>query len=149
MQQFELGYVALYAKGWYEVSDNIIEDLKKVLRLDDYTPFTNNDVVSILLERFQETKHRAAEMKEFYYGIHPYNTYRVNYRHSTDCFSEPKRTNEYDFQLATVYYLLSKIRFLEHGQYKEVKPKYSKELRRPKEVEISKIYEVFFKKEFA
>ena len=36
---FKLSHVVLYAKGWYQKSDDIWKDLKKILNLDDYSPF--------------------------------------------------------------------------------------------------------------
>ena len=147
MEQLQQCHVVLYAKGWYETSDNIFEDLKKVLTLDDYTPETNNDVLSIFLARFEEAKIPNSGVFNFYCGIHPRNTYKVNYRHSTDGFSEPLPSNEYDIQLATVYYLLSTVRFLKHDQYKWVKPIYSKELKRPRNIKKSRVEELFQKEE--
>jgi hypothetical protein len=35
--KFELTNVVLYAKGWYLKSDDIWEDLKNILKLDNYT----------------------------------------------------------------------------------------------------------------
>jgi hypothetical protein len=42
---FRLSHVALYSKGWYETSDDVVSDLIKILNLDDYSPFDKNDVL--------------------------------------------------------------------------------------------------------
>ena len=54
-QKFKLANVVLYAKGWYKKSDDIWEDLKKILEFDNYTPFTKMDVYSIIVTAFQES----------------------------------------------------------------------------------------------
>jgi hypothetical protein len=40
--KFKLTHVVLYAKGWYNSSDDIYADLKEILKLDDYTPLSKN-----------------------------------------------------------------------------------------------------------
>ena len=63
-QKFKLTNVVLYAKGWYKKSDDIWEDLKKILELDNYTPFTKIDIYSIIATAFQESNiYRITELK--------------------------------------------------------------------------------------
>lgn len=79
-QKFKLTNVVLYAKGWYKQSNDIWEDLKKILELDDYTPFTKMDVYSIILTAFQNSNiYRITELKEVLNGIHPLNCWKVGY----------------------------------------------------------------------
>ena len=61
---FPLTNVVLYAKGWYKTTDNIWEDLKKILELDDYTPFSNNDIYSILISSFEKFDTQASNLRE-------------------------------------------------------------------------------------
>lgn len=78
--KFKLSHLALYAKGWYNRSDNIWEDLKKILCLDGYTPFTNGDVYSIILGKVQECpSYRWTELREVLIGIHPNNCWKFGY----------------------------------------------------------------------
>jgi len=51
-----LSHTVLYAKGWYNKTSDVIEDLKKILELDNYTPFTQTDVVSILTVEYMRSK---------------------------------------------------------------------------------------------
>jgi len=54
MKKFRLTNVALYAKGWYEKTDDMYADLKKILALDGYTPFVDNDVYRIIIYAYQD-----------------------------------------------------------------------------------------------
>ena len=66
-QKFKLTNVVLYAKGWYKKSDDIWEDLKKILELDNYTPFTKTDIYSIIVDAFQESNiYKITELKEVF-----------------------------------------------------------------------------------
>ena len=47
--KLKLSHTILYAKGWYEWSDDIIKDLTKTLEADGYSVFTPWDIRNILL----------------------------------------------------------------------------------------------------
>lgn len=127
MKQFQLAHLVLYAKGWYKKTDDIWEDLKKILVLDDYTPFTKNDVYIVILGCFSraEFDYRANDLRPVLEGIHPAECWKFGY-YTKGCTWVKNSENlpEYDMQTAFIYYVLSKLKFLEMKYYKFAVPKY-------------------------
>lgn len=116
---FGLTNLILYAKGWYKKSDNLIEDLKKILELDNYSPFSKNDVYSIILNHFSRWDHNSTELITILSGIHPDNCWKIGYNY--------KENNlEYDLVEASIYYVLSSVRFIDDNYWVVKTPKYSK-----------------------
>lgn len=133
--KFTLHHVVLYAKGWYQKSDDIWEDLKKILEFDNYTPFTKMDVYSIIVTAFQESNiYRITELKEVLNGIHPDNCWKYGY----NCTKET-----YDMSTAVMYYILSSIRFIDNTQWIPKVPKYNKVTPRPKDIELKSVIDHF------
>ena len=93
-QKFNLTNVVLYAKGWYKKSDDIWADLKKILELDDYSPFSKNDVYSIIAARFSEFDHRSSELFEVLKGIHPNSCWKYGYYVKENSFWSGGKTVE-------------------------------------------------------
>ena len=112
-EKFPLTHVVLYAKGWYKTTDNIWDDFKEILKLDNYTPFNNNDVYSILLSRVSEYECNEFKLRNIMMGILPSECWKVNY--------DP---TEYNVQTAFLYYVLSTLRFLDNKGWKIGTPKY-------------------------
>ena len=142
-----LSHTVLYAKGWYKASEDIFEDLKKILELDDYTPFTKADIFNILLSSAERFEHQAFDLREMIIGVHPKECWKVGY-HTVDSFC--KRNNEvypqYNYETAIVYYILSILRNLETEKWNVVTPKYSKFPKNP-EISIKRVIEQFNRKE--
>lgn len=149
MEKFKLSHVTLYAKGWYLKSDDIWEDLKKILKLDDYTPFTKMDVYSIILSATQNSNiYRWTELKEVLNGIHPSNCWKVGYyvKENADWAHKDTKINEYDMPTAFIYYVISNLRFIETKYWIPTVPKY-KLYPKPKHISLQKVIEQFnFKK---
>jgi hypothetical protein len=128
MEKFKLSHLTLYAKGWYQKSDDIWNDLKEILKLDDYTPFTNYDVYSIILNSFQNfNNQRSTELKEVLNGIHPNNCWKYGYfvKDNHQWFNDKiEDLPNYDMQTAFIYYVLSSLRFLESDLWEVKTPKY-------------------------
>jgi hypothetical protein len=131
MEKFPLTNVVLYAKGWYEKTDDIWGDLKKVLELDNYTPFTKNDVYNILTQSFGKFECRQSELREVMFGIHP-----------SECWKYGYDFEEYDMPTAFIYYVLSTLRCIDNTKWNPQTPKYTK-LKRPKGIPIRRVYEMF------
>lgn len=129
---FPLGHVTLYAKGWYNKSDDVFEDLKKILILDDYTPFSNNDVLSILINNYN--KYFNINLLEFLSDLHKENCWKISY-----C------AENYDYYTAIIYKILSDLRFIEAQSFKKAIPKYSIQNPRSKNISLQKVIEVFNK----
>lgn len=56
IKKFPLSHTALYCKGWYEVSKNPFDDLRKTLTADGYSGefFSDSDIVSLLLGKIDD-----------------------------------------------------------------------------------------------
>ena len=148
-QKFKLTNVVLYAKGWYKTTDNIWEDLKKILELDDYTPWDKNDVYLILLSATQESNiYRWTELKEVLMGIHPNNCWKYGYYVKANShWSNAKSVDElpdYDMPTAFVYYVLSNLRFMEKKYWNPAVPKYTKYPKKPN-ITINQVFNHFIK----
>jgi hypothetical protein len=143
--KFKLTHVVLYAKGWYNSSDDIYADLKEILKLDDYTPFTNGDVYSILLNSFNNWNHQSTSLDRVLMGIHPNNCWKVNYfTKGSPWSSTPDDNPDYDIPTAFIYYVMSVLRFLEPEYWTPTQPNY-KTQPKPKHITNKKVKE-FFKK---
>lgn len=117
--KFLLTHTILYAKGWYAKSNDVFVDLKNILKLDNYTPFTDIDVYRILLSSLEEFIHPNlgwVKVSSILYGIHPIVCWKYGYYvEGTDMDFVPKnkKLEQYDMQKAFVYYLLNNLRYLE------------------------------------
>jgi len=148
-QKFKLTNVVLYAKGWYKTTDDIWEDLKKILELDDYTPWDKNDVYLILLSATQKSNiYRWTELKEVLMGIHPNNCWKYGYYVKANShWSDAKLVDtlpDYDMPTAFVYYVLSNLRFMENKYWNPAVPKYTKYPKKPN-ITINQVFNHFIK----
>jgi hypothetical protein len=147
---FRLTNVVLYAKGWYKKTDDVWQDLIKILELDNYTPYDKMDVYSIIISAFQNSNiYRITEIKEVLNGIHPNNCWKYGYYVKANSqWSNGKTINElpdYDMPTAFIYYVLSNLRFIDNNQWNPKLPKYKK-YPKSKDITISKLYDLFVKK---
>jgi len=144
--KFDLSHVVLYAKGWYLNTGNVFEDLKKILEFDGYTPFSNMDVYSILLNSVQNSNiYRWTSLVETLNGIHPKNCWKYGYYTKGNYFwakQSDAELPEYDMQTAFIYYTLSNLTHLENTNWNVKTPKLSK-YPRGKNITIRKVYETF------
>ncbi len=141
-----LSHTVLYAKGWYKASEDIFEDLKKILELDGYTPFTNGDVFSILVNNVERFDYREFELKQVLAGIHPKECWKVSYYTNEHTWIKDfEKRPKYDYETAIVYYILSTLQFLETANWTPITPKFTKY---PKNSELTtkQIIEQFNKK---
>lgn len=148
-QKFKLTNVVLYAKGWYKTTDDIWEDLKKILELDNYTPWDKNDVYSILLSATQASNiYRWTELKEVLMGIHPNNCWKYGYYCKSNAdwstANSSKELPDYDMPTAFVYYVLSNLRFMENKYWNPAVPKYTKYPKKPN-ITINQVFNFFVK----
>ena len=146
-KQFALSHLTLYAKGWYLRTDDIWEDLKKILELDDYSPFSKNDVYSIITSRFSEFEHRSSELRQVLFGIHPSECWKYGYytKDNEHWFHRiDVQLPMYDMQTAFIYYVLSNLRNLNKTKWNVKLPKYTK-YPKSKDITLSKVYEIFVK----
>lgn len=128
-QKFKLTHVVLYAKGWYKRTDNIWDDLKKILELDDYSPFTNNDVYNIIVNSVQNSNiYRWTELKEVLSGIAEYNSWKFGYYTNKNCswMKDFTKYPEYDMRTAFIYYVLSNLKLMDRENWIPKVPKYTK-----------------------
>jgi hypothetical protein len=118
----KLSHLLLYCKGWYPKTDDIWNDLNIVLRLDGFTPFTNQDCLNIILnnlpydfEPFQNPKMVLA--------LHPANCWRFGYVVKGNFWlGDQKDALDYDYNVAIVKYVVSELRFLQKGEHYDILP---------------------------
>jgi hypothetical protein len=139
--KFKLSHVALYAKGFYIRTDNVIEDLIEILKLDNYTPFDKKDVLNILMKAYQ--KCFEVDLINFISDIQDGNTWKVGYITKNCPFYKNAVIKEYDMLEACIYKMLSDVRFLTKEQFVIEFPKYSKKNPRPQNIEIKELYHLF------
>jgi len=145
---FYLSHVTLYAKGWYNRSEDIVSDLIKILKLDDYTPYDKNDVVLILLNAYEKSFN--VRLVDLISSIHKYNCWKVGYyTKNAEWVKEYETLPEYDMYTAVIYKILSDLRFLEKKDWIVKFPKYSKEIPRPKNITIPSLIKHFVKTNLA
>ena len=146
---FKLSHVVLYAKGWYLNTGDVFADLKKILELDDYSPFTNADVYSIIIDSVQNSKlYRWTDLTEVLNGIHPNNCWKHGYYVKDNAFWSNKSIEElpiYDMPTAFIYYVLSNLRFISNTEWIVKTPKVTK-YPKSNDITIRELYENFCKK---
>lgn len=126
---FELGHVALYAKGHYlrytsphSEHDNIIQDLKPLILADGYCGdiMSLKNMAELFLNKCKVLDVVAfTDLNEFVKGIEPFNTFRCGYLHA-DSPMNNLGLAPYDMNLAIIYYCLSNITFLSVGHFTKV-----------------------------
>jgi len=147
MEKFTLTNTVLYAKGWYLQTDDLIEDLKKILELDGYTAFIKNDVYNIILHRVEDfavnNKHWT-KMSAILDGIHPYNCWKHNYYiGENNIWADAKtKIQKYDQQTAFIYYALSNMRDLSKEEWNVKMPRVTK-YPKDKNITIKDLYDMF------
>lgn len=139
---FPLGHFTLYAKGWYENTEDIFEDLKKVLRLDGYSPLTKNDVTSIIVNRYSE--YFNVELSDFLSSIQDSEIWKHGYSTKTNDYHGISE-KVYDYQTAIVYKIMSEVRFSNATYAKFVIPNYKGELKKPKHISTQRVISSFNK----
>lgn len=142
--KFRLGHVVLYAKGWYNKTEDIWDDLLEILKLDDYHPITKNDVWSIILNRFLQDC--ELNILDILNTVSEDNCWKVGYYTNKHTWMQNRcELNEYDMPTATIYYILSQLRYLTTDEYLQVVPKYSKNNLLPKNVTLKQVIDTFNK----
>ena len=140
---FSLSNLVLYAKGWYKQTDNIWEDLKQILELDDYTPYNNTDVYSIILSNFEKWDIYNTSLREVLIGIHPNQCWKVGYyTKAATLVNNHDKLPEYDMPTAFIHYVLSTLMFIDNEHWKPIVPKYKKYSKNP-EITIRNLMDCF------
>lgn len=146
-----LNHFILYSKGWYNQTDDVVQDLIKILQLDGFSPFDKNDVLFILVNRY-EKDFKSNRLVDFISNIHPNNCWKVSYFTKGNCDwlnkDEQDKLPEYDYYTAVIYKIISHYRFFEVDKLdgELSMPKYSKENPRPKHIELKTVIERWSKK---
>ena len=128
-QKFKLTNLVLYSKGWYK-KEELWSDLKKILELDGYTPFSNFDVYSIILNNVQQCNlYRWTELKEVLNGINKNNCWKYGYYVNNSFIAGNKSVDslpDWNMETAFIYYVLSNLRDLDNKQWIVQCPKWTK-----------------------
>lgn len=116
-----LKHVALLSKGWYDKqsTDDIWKDFRIALEMDDYQPYSRNDIIQIVFN--QVLKYRMKNeylLRDMILGFHPQLTWRRGYYHKQNVselwdnkdMKEKYKDVEYDYHTAILYACQSVIR---------------------------------------
>lgn len=148
-KKYKLSHLVLYAKGWYKKSDNIWEDLIKILELDGYSPYNIDDVYNIILSSLDSSEftHRFTELREVLYGIYPSNCWKYGYyvKENKDWANTGTVIHEYVVPTAFIYYVLGNLRFLDNT-YWIVKTPIYKKYPKPSHITVKQVIDTFNKK---
>lgn len=122
---FSLSHVALYVKGWYNRSNNIIEDLSKCIEADGF-PFNNttHDIFNLIFGKLINSKiiHPETNLKSLINSASPHDCWRVGY-YTKDSLCNPNPQIEYNYYTALIYSCLYYVQNLEKDQWNyHVKP---------------------------
>jgi len=144
--KFKLSHTVLYSKGWYNKTDDIMEDLKKSLILDGYSDMIDSkNVVSIMINRFNDLNFSLYDILS---TISEDNCYRVGYyTNSHDWVDGHENRDKFKMEYAIMYYIVSQLRFMNTNDYEFVVPKYSKENPRPNHITLKQVIDTFNSKD--
>lgn len=109
---YHLKHTALYAKGYYQRSNNIVADLIKILNADGMMPSNKWDVSQILLNNYDSLPfHGYSKVRSIVEGISPSNVWKVGYycKGNSILFKEELELPEYDYHIAVIMFVLSNI----------------------------------------
>lgn len=109
-----LKHTALYAKHWYKRTD-IVEDVKKCLEADNYTPFTTFDVINILISNVSPILIKNHDItyytRELINSIDSKECWKCGYytKDHSWIYTEKEKENlpDYNYYIAIIYYFLS------------------------------------------
>lgn len=123
---FTLGHVALYAKGWYQRSSDVVADMKQCLRgTYEVDCMTKRDVAQVILNALLRSDfgktHTMMEPQRLIEDIAPNNCHTVGYYHRETplpiwCGVMPDV--EYDYWTAVIHLCLSRLLMAESGECK-------------------------------
>lgn len=113
---FTLGHVALYAKGWYQKSDDIWKDLAILFEADGYLQGLHKaDIYRNIVSRLDEMNLREMEAFQLLDSISPEETWKFGYVTRGNYpygYLDNNKAPEYNFQEAVARYCLSIIRYI-------------------------------------
>jgi hypothetical protein len=110
-KKFNLPQVALYAKNWYKRSDNIWDDMKKLLTADGYygDSMVKEDIITVVSNHCFALDDHSFQISTFINSMIPSYTWKFGYYHKDvhSLFNLNNETNEYDYFEAVLRYCLS------------------------------------------
>jgi hypothetical protein len=147
--KFKLSHLTLYAKGWYKQTDDIWDDLTKILKLDDYTPFSKQDVYSIILTNVSGFKQPWTSLYSVLKNIQSNVCWSYGYvtEDAPTILKSVSKDNVkvYSMEEAFIWYVLSNLRTLENKYWNPVTPKFTKYPKDP-DITIKECVEHFGRK---
>jgi len=126
IRKFNLPHVALYAKNHYLRSDNIWEDLKKILTADGYCGdvMEKEDIVTIVSNHCFALDDYDFQIDTYIKSMNPIESWKFGYYHK-DISHTPELTNEYNYFEGVLRYCLSGLVSILISDLPELNPDYS------------------------
>jgi hypothetical protein len=141
MEKLAITHVILFAKKWYDWSGDIWDSLRKCLTCDGYSGdlFTKHDIIQKLLAEV-ELLGKPISISSFYWEIREDRCWTYGYVTKNNSNSY---TNEYDLDLAVIYWALSKLYCVDPDKWVVKKPDFENCLPINKNTSIEAVEKMF------
>jgi hypothetical protein len=143
MEKFRLSHLCLYAKGWYQKTNDIVKDLQTILSLHGFSgDLSKRDIASFMIGKCEKIDIFHFSTSQVVAGLEPYQTYRSGYVHNQTprIFNRlDDKLEDYDYSLAIIYYCLSGLSMLDNEKWVREAPIYGKVLKKPEHITQSDI----------
>lgn len=149
-RRFLLTHFVLYAKGWYEQTDDIYADLKKILELDGFTPETKMNIFNIVVKHFEnaDLPPFTKSLSSLITDIDKEECWKLGYwtKESKMFFKGTKAQAEvlpeYDSKTALLYYIRMHISLIREHFWNHTAPDYQR-MKRPKNITLAMLKQAF------
>lgn len=115
-----LSHTILYAKGWYKRSDDIVSDLIKILNLDNIVVYSKHDIFLLLSNKLKYFDGADKSIELLCQALHPDNCWKYGYH-----YKKQNKNQEYDYELAVIYYVLHLFTLLTIDKFNFIAPDYN------------------------
>jgi len=144
MEKFRLSHLCLYAKGWYQKTNDIVKDLQIVLSLDGFSGdlFSKREIASFMISKCEKIDIVHFSTSKVVAGLEPSQTFKTGYVHNLTpkyFVREDEQLQDYDYCLAIIYYCLSGLSMLDNEKWVRDVPIYGKGLEKPEHITQSYI----------
>lgn len=133
-ETFDLVHIVLYAKNWYEKSDNFWQDIYKCLTTTWYVngaphsylmlPEEKNSMYSAILSKYTKFMHKHPDkIYDFIKSVDPYECWKSGYYTKDYKFYDTAKHGElpeYDYQEAVVRVILSNLGMMNHKHFPDL-----------------------------
>lgn len=148
MKKFPLSHVCLYAKGWYNRSENVWNDIRKCLSADGYCGdlFTNSDCLNVILNRWSEMQaDHTHSFNALVFGAMDHNCWKHGYSTKTNWSygQNIDQLPDYDYMTAVLWYILSSLQGCESSAWIQKRPDFKGCLKKAGWIDMGTVRRMF------